>query len=100
MPRSIRALAVCLLLGTAAAFGAPQDPICEICNCPEPSCYACHSPCPSSLAKLKKNRLPRKPTPAQKPEGGFVLFASSLPLVAALVALGARRRARSLGKQR
>jgi len=89
--KTIGLLGACLFLGTTSLFGAPQDPRCDPCNCPEPSCYACHSNCGSLQGK---NRKPVKSAPApQKPNTGVLVFASSLPLVAALAGITARRRA-------
>ena len=93
MQKTIRLLAACLFLGTAALFGAPQDPVCDPCNCPDPGCYACHFSCTGLGSVLGKNRRPAKSAPAsQKPNTGVLVFASSLPLVAALAGITARRR--------
>jgi hypothetical protein len=92
--KTIGLLGVCLFLGTATLFGAPQAPRCDPCNCPEPSCYACHFSCTGMSELQGKNRFPVKPAPApQKPNTGVLVFASSLPLVAALAGITARRRA-------
>lgn len=94
MQKTVGLLAACLFLGTATLFGAPQDPRCDPCNCPEPSCYSCHANCTGMSALQGKIRGPVNPGRApQKPNPGVLVFASSLPLVAALAGITARRRA-------
>ena len=93
MKKTVGLLAGFLFLGTANLFGAPQEPRCDPCNCPEPSCYACHFSC-TGMNLQGKNGKPVKSLPApQKPNTGVLVFASSLPLVAALAGITARRRA-------
>jgi hypothetical protein len=92
--KTVGLLAGLLFLGTVNLFGAPQEPRCDPCNCPDPSCYSCHFSCTGLSTLQSKNRKPVKSTPApQKPNTGVVVFASSLPLVAALAGITARRRA-------
>jgi hypothetical protein len=97
MQKTVGLLAGLLFLGTATVFGAPQAPRCDPCNCPEPSCYECHFSCTglNPMGSLQgKDRKLVKPAPApQKPYTGVLVFASSLPLVAALAGITARRRA-------
>jgi hypothetical protein len=100
--KTIGLLGAFLFLGTATVFGAPQIPRCDPCNCPEPSCYECHFSCTglNLTGNLGgKNRKLVKPAPApQKPNTGVLVFASSLPLIAALAGITARRRALKNGQ--
>src|SRR5260221_613445 len=42
--------AIALLLLLAGSLGAQPPPVCDPCNCPDPSCYGCHYFCPTFLA--------------------------------------------------
>jgi hypothetical protein len=85
----LKLVAVCLGFGSAVAL-AQLPPVCDPCNCPDPSCYECHTSCPSSLAALARKRHAKKPQ-AKKPDAGLLVLASATPLAAGLLAIARLR---------
>ena len=84
---------VVVSLGFGSLALAQLPPVCDPCNCPDPSCYQCHTSCPTALAAVR-NRQPKKPQP-KKPASGLLVLASATPLAAGLLAIARLRMVRA-----
>ncbi len=85
----LKLVVVCLGFGSSLVLA--QTPVCDPCNCPDPSCYQCHTSCPTALAK---NRRTKNPQP-KKPDSGLLVLASATPLAAGLLAIARLRLVRA-----